>query len=157
MHARFLLLILAAAAAACGGESAAPEPDPLDGLRNTVARDSAGNAPPAQSVAGPGHFRGTVRASEWTGGPDTLANSVRIAGVRVIAYQRRADGSAGAQAASTTTDARGEWQLPTLPGGEYVVTFTPPESAGFQGVWTIATAHPKSHEWPWWVTLPRAS
>jgi len=157
MHARLLLLALTVSLAACSSdESTKPSTDPLVGLRSTSATDSAGNAPPAtQPASGPGYFRGVVRASEWSGGPDTLANSTRVANVQVTAYQRHTDGSAGDMAGSTTTNANGEWQLATLPGGEYVVTFVPPSSSPYQGVWVTATASPSSHEWPWWVTLPK--
>jgi hypothetical protein len=159
MRSTLLVLALAAGLAACDDtDGVGPSTDPLQGLRSTSATDSAGNAAPTQppQMAGPGYFRGVVRTSQLTaGGPDTLANSVRVANVQVTAYQRRPDGTAGTQVASTTTNDRGEFQLATMPGGEYIVTFVPPSGSAYQGVWVTAEAHPRSHEWPWWVTLPK--
>ena len=160
MRSTLLLLALAVGLAACDDtDGIGPTTDPLQGLRSTAATDSAGNAAPTGQPAptsGPGYFHGIVRTSQLTaGGPDTLANSVRLANVKVTAYQRQTDGSAGTQVASTTTNDRGEWQLASLPGGEYVVTFVPPSGSAYQGVWVLARAHPTSHEWPWWVTLPK--
>jgi hypothetical protein len=61
----------------------------------------------------------------------------------------------GPAAASVVTGADGKFQLPTLPGGEYVVTFNPPASSIYAGVWVTATAFDGSSEWPWWVVLPK--
>ena len=163
-------LLAAALLSACGGEGGTTDPsaDPLRGLRATTATDSAGTNTVTQDTAratpgpvpdslaaGPGYFRGVVRSSEGTAGPDTLASSVRLKDVLVVAYPWRADGSLGPAAASATTNDRGEWQLATIPGGPYKVTFTPPANGAYAGVWVTSTAHPRSHEWPWWVTLPR--
>lgn len=55
----------------------------------------------------------------------------------------------------TTTDAVGRFTFPTIPGGDYVITFTPPAGSSFQGVWVAGLIHGSSQEWPWRVTLPR--
>jgi hypothetical protein len=164
-----LVSVVALVAACTEGTPTEGDQSPLAGLARSAASDSAGNAPPgtapdtAQAIpglpdslnAGPGYFRGIVRSSESVQGPDTLADSKRLADVKVVAYPRQANGEPGAQAASVITNAQGEWQLPALPSGNYIVTFTPPASSAYQGIWVIATAHPRSHEWPWWVTLPK--
>jgi hypothetical protein len=171
VHASVLCRALLATAllSACGSDGPTdPEADPLRGLRGATASDSAGTTTVTQDTAratpgplpdsltaGPGYFHGVVRGSGGTTGPDTLATSLRIKDVQVVAYPWRADGSLGPAAATTTTNERGEWQLATVPGGAYKVTFTPPVSSPYAGVWVTATAHPHSHDWPWWVTLPR--
>lgn len=166
----FGISCLVAVLAACSDRAPTEsEGDPLSGLARATASDSAGNplpAPPPPSdssggtpssggQSGPGYFRGTVRSSEGVQGPDTLSGSVRVANVRIVAYARQANGEAGEAVASTTSSSVGEWQLPTMPNGEYIVTFTPPSGSPYQGVWVTARAHAHSHEWPWWVTLPR--
>jgi hypothetical protein len=168
-RASSLVSLVVLIAACSDSTSTEREQSPLAGLSRSAASDSAGNAPPgtaadtAQAVpslpdslnAGPGHFRGVVRSSEGVSGPDTLAGSKRLADVKVVAFPRQANGEPGAQVAAVTTNAQGEWQLPTMPSGNYIVTFTPPANSTYQGIWVIATAHPRSHEWPWWVTLPK--
>jgi hypothetical protein len=170
-----LLIAIAAAAVACADQtSTAIDHDPLAGLEQSSANDSSGNALPPTSghdtatatpggpVGGidtlqsePGYFRGIVRSSEMIQGADTLAGSVRIPDVKVDAYARLNNGDPGALAASVVSNAQGEWQLPTLAAGHYVVTFTPPANSAYQGVWVTATPNSHSHDYPWWVTLPK--
>jgi len=168
------VLIVAAALACSSQDGTGVDQGPLAGLKQSSATDSSGNslpptsghdtatASPGGSTGGidtlhsePGYFRGYVRSSEVIQGTDTLAGSVRIPDVKVDAYARLADGAAGALTASVVSNAQGEWQLPTLPAGHYVVTFTPPANSQYQGVWVTATPNSHSHEWPWWVTLPK--
>lgn len=159
---RLLQVVLGVAAAslvACSEGAAPIENGPLTGLAKSTVTDSGGSTmptPPASPT--PGYFRGVVRSSEGAAGPDTLGTSVKIPNVRVAAYPRLAsapdDTRTGPLAASVVTDANGLFQLPELPGGEYVVTFTPPEGSKYLGVWVTATAHSQSHTYPWWVTLP---
>ena len=64
---------------------------------------------------------------------------------------------AGAAVATTTSSASGAWSLPTLPGGDYIVTFVPPESSGYRAGWTIGTAWTQSGVDPWQIHLPKAA
>ena len=138
-----------------------PEPidgSPLAGLTRVTRDDSGTTTPPPAGVT-PGYFRGTVRGYS-TNGPDTTANAVLLPNVRVTAYPRLVSSTdtlgVGPAAGTTLTSATGEWQLPSMPGGEYVVTFNPqaPQDTQYRGVWTVATAHANSHESPWYIMLP---
>ncbi|HEX6050661.1 MAG TPA: carboxypeptidase-like regulatory domain-containing protein, partial [Gemmatimonadaceae bacterium] len=138
-------LFAAAMCVGCESPTRAPQLD-LQGLRQSTPTDSAGSpVPPGSSEATPGYIRGVVRSSELKQptGPDTLVNSVRLAGVRVVALPvtdlTKLPPTTGAAAAEVTTNANGEFTLPQLPGGPYVVTFTPPAGSDYQGVWTVAT------------------
>jgi hypothetical protein len=155
-----VLVAVAAFAMMSCSEGAAPvEGGPLSGLAKSTLTDSAGTTPPPTPASpSPGYFRGVVRSSEGAQGPDTLGTSIKIPNVRVAAYPRLTsapgDTKTGPLAASVTTDANGLFQLPELAGGEYVVTFTPPDGSKYLGVWVTATAHGQSSQYPWWVTLP---
>ena len=145
--------------AGCESPTRVPQFD-LQGLTQTTATDSAGSPlPPGNAEATPGYIRGVVRSSELQRpeGPDTLVNSVRLAGVRVAALPvtdlSTSPPTTGATAAEVTTNANGEFTLPRLPGGLYVVTFTPPVGSDYQGVWTIVTINSSTADYPWWVTL----
>jgi hypothetical protein len=136
------------------------ENSPLAGLSQVANKDSAGNPPPPPPQTGtPGYFRGTVLGPSVPGaGNDSLATAPRVAGVVVTAYPRLAGGTpaepaVGPAAGSVTTGADGKFQLPTLPAGEYVVTFTPPANSIYGGVWVTGPVHSMSHEHPWWVVL----
>jgi hypothetical protein len=79
-----------------------------------------------------------------------------VAGVVVTAYPKlssSADPDLGPAAASVVTGSDGKFQLPTLSGGEYVVTFNPASGSPYGGVWVTATAHSGSSTFPWWVVL----
>jgi hypothetical protein len=160
-------------AIACADGATSLDKTPLEGLLRAEATDSAGSSPPrndtaqvepgppcdsCNAAAGPGYFRGVVRGSEIVSGPDTLAGSVRIENVRVSAYPivqpSPGEPRTGPVAASVITNSKGEFQLPTLSSGEYVVTFVPPEGSKYQGVWVTAWANKHSGDYPWWVTLP---
>src|SRR5262245_20291605 len=144
---------------ACSDGAAPIEGGPITGLAKSTLTDSAGTTPPpAPSTPTAGYFRGVVRGSEGAQGPDTLGTSVKIPNVRVAAYPRLASSpgetKTGPLAASVLTGSDGAFNLPELAGGEYVVTFTPPEGSKYSGVWVTATAHSQSSQYPWWVTLP---
>jgi hypothetical protein len=82
----------------------------------------------------------------------------RLGGVAIAVYPQLTGGATptvGAVVASTVTGTDGKFTLPTLPGGMYVVTFTPPNGSVYGGVWVTATAYDGSSEYPWWVVLPR--
>ena len=154
-----LLLALAAGLAACDGVTDARR-SPLDGLQYAVGTDSVGNPPPpAPGPTSPGYFQGTVLGpSEPGGGLDTLATAPRVAGARLAAFDLPAGGmvtpeNLGSEVAAVTTGVDGKFAFPTLPGGDYVVTVTPPANSIYGGVWVTATAHSTSHEFPWWVVL----
>lgn len=156
------VVLLIAAAGACADVSGPTPPSPLAGLVQSSPQDSAGNptTPPPGTLA-PGYFRGTVRAPNAPGAVgDTLAAGTRIAGVLVRAYPVSANTTGGMQlgnpVGSTTTNAQGDFTFPTIPGGDYAITFTPPPGSGYVGVWVTAFVHGTSHEFPWWVTLPRS-
>jgi hypothetical protein len=151
------ILLVAVAAAACA-DQAATQPtgeSPLAGL-SAAGRNDTAQAPANPAEPTPGFFRGTVYGY-IPGRSDTLETAVRLAGVRVTAYPRVPSSSdpyaVGPAAASVTTDANGEFVLPTLPGGEYAVTFTPPEGSKYRAAWTVGVAHAGSGDRPWWVML----
>jgi hypothetical protein len=154
-----ITLLAAVICAGCESPTRAPQLD-LKGLRQATPTDSAGSpVPPGTTEATPGYIRGVVRSSELKQptGPDTLVNSVRLAGVRVAALPvtdpSTSPPATGAVAAEVTTNANGEFTLPQLPGGAYVVTFTPPAGSDYQGVWTMTTINSRTADYPWWVTL----
>lgn len=155
LFAASLLLALAA----CDSVSAPEIDSPFAGLTNAAVADSVGNLPPsAPATATPGYFRGTVLGPSAPGaGNDSLATAPRVVGARIAAFPvvsgTVSNPVLGAEAAAATTDAAGRFTLPTLPGGEYVVTITPLESGPYGGVWVRATAHAGSHEHPWWIVL----
>lgn len=155
--ARLIAAALAAALLACGGDATTePEIDHLAGLTRVEQGDSVATAPPNAPTA-PGRFHGTVWG--YVPGGDTLATRVPLGGVRITAYRAvpRSDGgrAPGDEVASTTTAADGTWALPTLPGGEYVVTIVPPSGSGYRGIWATATAWAHSADHPWFTMLPK--
>jgi hypothetical protein len=161
-----LVVALAASlAAACSenGPTQVQEDSPLAGLVRGNGTDSVGTPPPPPPPTNPtpGYVRGTVLAPSIGAPPgtDTLATATRIVGARVTAYPRIRSTTdtlgVGPVAAQVLTNERGEFQLPTLPGGEYIITFNPPPSqnATYGGVWAVSTIHQNSHVHPWWIIL----
>ena len=154
------LIALTASFAACDGVTDPGQRSPLDGLQYAVGTDSVGNPPPPPvGTTTPGYFQGTVLGpSTPGGGPDTLATALRVAGARLAAFAMPNSGmvtpeNLGEEIAAVTTGADGKFVFPTLPGGSYVVTVTPPATSIYGGVWVTATVHSTSHEFPWWVVL----
>jgi hypothetical protein len=90
-------------------------------------------------------------------GNDSLATAPRVANAKVTAYPRQPTATdpnaVGTAVAEVVTGADGKFQLPTLPGGDYIVTINPAAGSIYGGVWVTATAHSTSHEFPWWVVL----
>lgn len=151
----FIAVAIAAAASCSDRDPAAPESDPLAGLAAATRGDSAPERPDS-TPRGAGYFVGTLYGYEP--GRDTLETAVRIEDARVTAFVRaEASGEvvAGRQVATVLTDAQGFFRLPTLPAGEYVVTFVPPSTSPYRGGWTIAEAWQQSGDSPWFIMLQR--
>jgi hypothetical protein len=144
---------------ACSDSPTENENSPLTGLTQRGGSDSTGNPlPPPPTNPTPGSFHGTVLGPSQPGsGGDTLASAPRVAGVVVTAYPVTGGTESlptlGSAAATVTTGADGKFQLPTLTGGTYVVTFNPPASSIYGGVWVTAATSATSNDWPWWVIL----
>lgn len=155
-----VLACVASFALACS-ENTDPDTSPIAGLRESSASDSTGAPPPPPpNPASPGYVHGTVLGPSAPGaGNDSLNTAPRVAGVVITAYPRISPSSddLGPAAASVTTGADGKFQFPTLPGGDYVVTFEPPAGSIYGGVYVSGPIHDKSHEWPWWVVLWKKS
>jgi hypothetical protein len=146
--------------AACSSDPAGPStPMVLDGLVESAALDTLGNAPPTpQNPAGPGTITGTVLApSEPGAGNDSLQTAPRIVGAVVTAYPVTGSDplELGPEAASILTGADGKFVLPTLPAGDYVVTIEPPtaQAATYHGQWLRGMIHADSGDHHWWLVL----
>jgi len=148
-------------ALACASDGTSPEPSPLAGLVQGSATDSTGTAPPPAPTPGtPGYFRGTVLGQSPPGaGNDSLATAPRVVGARVALFPvmglSTGDPDLGPEAAAVITGSDGRFALPTVPGGSYAVTVTPPGGSIYMGTWITATIHDQSHTFPWWVVLNR--
>jgi len=145
--------------AACSDSPTANQNSPLTGLAQREGKDSTGNPlPPPPTNPTPGSFHGIVLGPSAPGSTDTLATAPRIADVVVTAYPvtggTQAVPTLGAAEQSVTAGADGKFQL-TLSGGDYVVTFNPPASSIYGGVWVTASTSANSNDWPWWVVLSR--
>ena len=146
--------------AACGADAiVGPDTSPLAGLNRTASNDSS-VVTDSTNGSGPGFFRGTVMGPSVRGsGGDTLGTAPRIAGVVVTIYVKKpgvADTVAVGEAkGSVTTGADGQFTLPTLPAGEYVVTFVPPASSGYYGAYAFGPLREHSSQYPWWVVLAK--
>ena len=158
-HVSLLALALSSALfVACSDSPTETENSPLAGLAQRDGKDSIGNplpTPPANPT--PGSFHGTVLGpSEPGSGNDSLATAPRVSGVVVTAYPitggTQADPDLGAAEKSVTTGADGKFAL-TLSGGDYVVTFNPPASSIYGGVWVTSATSATSNDHPWWVIL----
>lgn len=152
-----LAALLLFAAAACSEKPTTVEPSILRGLSQGESNDTVGTAPPPPTQATPGSFRGFVLGPGT--GPDTMATAPRLEGIVVTAYRLLGwsgqEPSVSDAIATMTSDAGGTFQSPTIPGGEYVVTFVPPASSIYRGVYVTTTIHAASSDGNWWVVLPR--
>ena len=45
--------------------------------------------------------------------------------------------------------------LPTLPAGEYIVTFVPPANSPYHGGYVFGPLRENSSDYPWWVVLAK--
>lgn len=155
------VLLLAGLASACSSEKSTgpgPQLSPLAGLGAVARNDTV--TTPAPTNTGSGNFRGTVMGPSPVGATgDTLGSAPRVPGVVVSIYPRIADVNGqvtvGELAGSSTTGTDGLFQLPTLPAGEYVVTFVPPSSSVYKGSYSVGSLRNNSSSYPWWVVLPR--
>ena len=153
-----LIALLSFGVAACDDDANGPATDPLAGLV-TAERGDTAEAPPNQTPDGPGHFQGFVKG--YTPGVvDTNSTIVPLANVRVTAYRSEAQGTsaqpeAGDAVATAFSNANGAWTLPTLPGGEYIVTFVPPAGSNYHGGWTVGQAWSSSGDSPWQIFLSK--
>lgn len=152
-----LATVILVAAAACSDDTTGIEPSILRGLSQGESNDTVGTTPPPPGEATPGSFHGFVLGPGT--GPDTMATAPRLQGVVVTAYPLLGwsgqEPSVGDAAARMTTAANGEFQSPTIAGGEYVVTFVPPANSIYRGVYVTTTIHDGSDGGNWWVILPR--
>lgn len=148
------------AMAACGGESVSgPDVTPLTGLSKSTSGDTS-NTTHTPTGSGPGFFRGTVMGPSAPGaGNDSLLSAPRVAGVVVTIYERKAGTGdaveAGDQKGTVTTGSDGLFTLPTLPAGEYVVTFVPPSTSVYNGVYVFGPLRENSSNYRWWVVLSK--
>lgn len=152
-----LILGAAVAALACGDTPTDVDPSIILGLSKAEANDTVTTTPPPPSQASPGSFHGFVLGPGT--GPDTMATAPRLQGIAVTAYPllgwSGTEPQVGETAASLITDANGAFQSPTIPGGEYVVTFVPPANSIYRGVYVTTTIHEGSDGGNWWIILPR--
>lgn len=107
----------------------------------------------------PGYFRGRILGSVQNPGNDSLTAAPALADVRVAIAARRVGASgaleAGPELGAATTNQNGEFQLPTVPAGEYVVTFLPPQSSLFDAGYSVSPLDGNSSSRPWTVVLRR--
>ena len=106
----------------------------------------------------PGAFHGIV--FHPGAGPDTIGSAIRVANVAVVVYpetgwdSQNAVPRLGNPVASFTTNANGEFQSPTIAGGTYIVTFTPPAGSPYKGVYVTGLVYDTSDTGQWWIALP---
>lgn len=150
------LFSFAVAVAAACADSVPPVASPLEGLARVGTNDTSLSPPGQPPNTAPGSFHGYFLGYTPGAGSDTLATSEPIANATVRAYTRVATATdgVGPLAATVTTDAAGLFQLPVMPGGEYIVSFTPPSASRYRGAWTLATASTTSNQYPWWIMVP---
>lgn len=162
--ATMALLVTSVGLVACSDDSTGPdESNLLTGLSPVEANDTSSVISPTEPVE-PGAFHGNVLGLAQIGGVgDTISNAVKMEGVliRAYAYSGAVDDRGlpvpGALVGSAQTDANGMFQMPELPGGNYIVTIAPqpPDDATWIGGWTLTTVNAESNRYPWWIFLPR--
>lgn len=159
--ARALALVAAAVVGIACSESAegpiATTTSPLSGLLKGLTNDSAPTSPTTPTTATSGTIHGTVRGQALPGsGPDTMATAPRVANVKVNAYKLVLDGTtptAGEPVGATTTNANGEFALPSLPSGTYLVTFVPTNDSKYRGQYVFGPVNSLTDRYPWYIVL----
>jgi hypothetical protein len=155
------LAFLAAMAVACSDKAVTgPDSSVTAGLTRDLGNDTATTTP---ANAGPGYFHGTVLGSApEIAGADSLALFPKLAGVVVTIYPLIATAgdsmnpaNHGPAAGLVVTDVAGQFQLPTLAAGNYLVTFVPPSTSGYHGVYAFGPLRSNSKDYPWWVVLSK--
>ena len=150
------VLVTSVAIAACSDSPTNPDDSPLAGLA-AVEHDGADEA---TTSGNPGFFRGTVVGPwDFGSGEDSTVAAPRLAGVVVTIYETESsdveEPVVGAVKGTVTTGVDGKFTLPTLPAGEYVVTFVPPADSPYRGVYSAGPLDDTSSGYPWWVVLPK--
>lgn len=159
-RSHIIAIFAAAAIVACSSDSPVqPDNSPLTGLTKSESGDTS-NTAHSPVGTGPGHIEGTVLGPSQPGaGNDSLETAPRIAGVVVTIYEQDPAMSSptpkGDAKGTMTTGADGKFVLPTLPAGEYIVTFVPPQNSGYYGSWVFGPVRENSSEYPWWVVLAK--
>lgn len=153
------VLIIATAALALACTDTTPttvRSSVLRGLSAGESNDTTASPPPPTNPT-PGSFQGFVLGPGTP--PDTVETAPRLANVAVTAYPLLGysgeEPNVGESVGSVVTGSDGAFQFPTIPGGEYVVTFVPPASGLYRGVYVTTTIHEGSNSGNWWVILPR--
>ena len=145
-----------AVAVACSDDSTSPHPSVLAGLAAGKSNDTTVGQPGPGSTQ-PGSFHGYVLGHGV--GPDTFATAPRIQNATITAYPHLGyDGDTplvGDPAGTVKTDANGFFQFPTIPGGAYVITVTPPAGSDYRGQYITGTISEVSNSGTWWVVLSK--
>jgi hypothetical protein len=153
------LVVAAVVVAACSNDSPVAPGGALAGLNQTTANNGTAPGDTNPPAPGPGYFHGTVVGPSAPGaGDDSLATAPRIAGVHVTIYDMvptETGVGTGTERGLAVTDASGLFTLPTLPGGEYIVTFVPSAGSSYHGVYVFGPLNQNSSTYPWWITLPK--
>jgi hypothetical protein len=153
--------LLAAIAVGCSDTGVTNPNGPITAGLSKIPGNDSGTAKTGGSINdGPGYFHGTVLGTApEIAGNDSLALFPKLGGVVVTIYplvSATADTlNHGPAAGSVVTDAAGQFQLPTLPAGDYVITFVPPSSSAYRGVYAFGPLRSNSKDYPWWVVLAK--
>jgi hypothetical protein len=160
-RSHIIAIFAAAAIVACSSDTPVePNDSPLAGLTKSTTTGDTANTENSPVGNGPGHIEGTVMGPSQPGaGNDSLETAPRIAGVVVTIYERDMSVSEptpkGDAKGSVTTGADGKFVLPTLPAGDYIVTFVPPASSGYYGQYVFGPLRENSGQYPWWIVLAK--
>ena len=119
--------------------------DPLIGLvqvdqAEDRADTTAGGVRGTVHNGTPGCFQGHVVGYSLKSG-DTVVSNRGLSGVRVAVYNKSPNGGAlgDVPLASAISDASGGWKIPHGASGLLILTFVPPPSSGYRGVFTACT------------------
>lgn len=156
--ASLALTVAAVALVACSDKTTGVANKPLAGLSLSETNDTTVSPPPDTSTwtPQPGSFHGVV--FHPGAGPDTIGTAIRVANVAIVVYPQTgwngSEPQLGDPVASFSSNANGEFQAPTIDGGPYIVTFTPPADSPYRGVYVQALVYNESNSGQWWISLP---